>query len=63
MVKVKDYFDLKYGVNLEFLNMTEDTKGIPFVARTEKNNGVVGRVKLIDGITPKIWQRFLSQRS
>jgi len=52
MVKVKDYFDLKYGVNLEFFNMEEDSKGIPFVARTEKNNGVVGRVKLIGGINP-----------
>ena len=52
MVKVKDYFDLKYGVNLEFSNMEEDSNGIPFVARTEKNNGVVGKVKLIEGITP-----------
>lgn len=52
MVKVKEYFNLKYGANLEFLNMGEDPKGIPFVARTEKNNGVVGRVKLIEGISP-----------
>lgn len=52
MVQVKDYFDLKYGVNLEFFNMEEDPNGIPFVARTEKNNGVVGKVKLIDGVLP-----------
>ena len=52
MVKVKDYFDLKYGANLEFSSMEEDSEGIPFVARTEKNNGVVSRVKLIEGITP-----------
>ncbi|MFH2023754.1 MAG: restriction endonuclease subunit S [Candidatus Micrarchaeota archaeon] len=52
MVQVKDYFDLKYGVNLEFSNMEEDAKGISFVARTEKNNGVVGRVKFIEGINP-----------
>ena len=52
MVKVNEYFDLKYGVNLEFSNMEENPEGIPFVARTEKNNGVVGRVKLIEGITP-----------
>jgi len=52
MVKVKEYFDLKYGVNLEFSNMEEDQKGINFVSRTEKNNGVVGKVKLIKGINP-----------
>ncbi|MFH1472220.1 MAG: restriction endonuclease subunit S [Nanoarchaeota archaeon] len=52
MVKVKDYFDLNYGVNLEFSNMEEDSNGIPFVARTEKNNGIVGKVKLIEGINP-----------
>ncbi len=52
MVKVNEYFDLKYGVNLEFSNTEENSKGIPFVARTEKNNGVVGKVKLIEGITP-----------
>ncbi|OGH06504.1 MAG: hypothetical protein A2W22_06075 [Candidatus Levybacteria bacterium RBG_16_35_11] len=52
MVKVKEYFDIKYGVNLEFSNIEKDPRGIPFVARTEKNNGVVGRVKLIEGINP-----------
>jgi hypothetical protein len=52
MVKVKDYFELKYGVNLEFSNMEEDPNGISFVARTEKNNGIVGRVKFIEGIAP-----------
>lgn len=52
MVKVKDYFDVKYGVNLEFYKMEEDLNGIPFVARTENNNGVVGRVKLLDGVKP-----------
>lgn len=52
MVQVQEYFDLKYGVNLEFTDMQEDPNGIPFVSRTEKNNGVVGRVKPISGIKP-----------
>lgn len=56
-MKIKDLFDYKYGVNLELLNCQEtfvkDSKSVNFVSRTSLNNGVVSRVKLIDGITPQ----------
>ncbi|MCL2540263.1 MAG: restriction endonuclease subunit S [Firmicutes bacterium] len=54
-MKVKDLFDLKYGVNLELMRCEETTApdGINFVARTSQNNGVVARVKLIDGVEPQ----------
>ena len=54
-MKVKNLFDLKYGVNLELIRCEETIApdGINFVARTSQNNGVVARVKLIDGIEPQ----------
>lgn len=51
-VKIKDYFDIKYGINLDFAKMIECENGIPFVSRTEKNNGVCGFVEQIKEITP-----------
>ncbi|MCM1174569.1 MAG: restriction endonuclease subunit S [Blautia sp.] len=50
-------FYVKYGVNLE-LNICEevlekDNTNVNFVSRTEDNNGVSSRVKLIDGIEPQ----------
>ena len=54
-MKVNDLFDIKLGTNLE-LNALEIAKpnedGVNFVARTSKNNGVVARVKMINGIEP-----------
>lgn len=56
-MKIKDLFDYKYGVNLELLNCQEtfvnDNSSVNFVARTSLNNGVVSRVKLIDGLLPQ----------
>jgi len=46
-VEVKEYFDVKYGVNLELVNLAQSNKGINFVSRTSQNNGVSARVKLI----------------
>jgi hypothetical protein len=44
LVKVSDLFDVVYGVNLELVNLTQckstDVNSIPFVSRTENNNGV-----------------------
>lgn len=53
LVKISTLFDIIYGVNLELINSTEckstDYNSIPFVSRTEKNNGVSAFVeKLID---------------
>jgi len=56
-MKVKDLFDVQYGVNLELLTCeattAQDSEGINFVARTSNNNGVVAKVKRIDGINPQ----------
>lgn len=52
MVKVCDYFDLKYGVNLELVNLEQDDNGINFVSRTATNNGVSAKVKFLDSIEP-----------
>lgn len=52
MKKLSEIFNFWYGVNLEYINCIEDENGIPFVSRTSKNNGVVGRVHPISGITP-----------
>lgn len=52
LIKLREYFEIKYGVNLEFQNMKLCNKGIPFVSRTEKNNGITGFVEKIDNIIP-----------
>ena len=52
MIALKDLFDLKYGVNLEFYKMEEEKNGIPFVSRQSVNNGVVGFVKQESDIIP-----------
>lgn len=55
-MKICDLFDVQYGINLELVNCqlttTDDPEGVNFVARTANNNGVVARVKTIDGKTP-----------
>ena len=45
IVKVKDLFDIKYGVNLELNKCELDSNGINFVSRTFSNNGVSAKVK------------------
>ena len=50
MVKVSDYFKVKYGVNLELVNLEKDKDGVNFVSRTSSNNGVSAKVKLIDSV-------------
>ena len=56
-MKIKDLFDYKYGVNLELMNCQEaisgDKNAVNFVARTSINNGVVAKVKLIEGLIPQ----------
>lgn len=56
LVKINDIFEVKYGVNLELVNIEECEKGdlnsINFVSRTEKNNGVSAFVQKINGIEP-----------
>ena len=52
MKKLSEIFNYWYGVNLELINCQEDKKGIPFVARTSENNGIVARVSKMAEITP-----------
>ncbi|MDE5843922.1 MAG: restriction endonuclease subunit S [Muribaculaceae bacterium] len=52
MKKLSEIFNYWYGVNLEYINCIEDNNGIPFVSRTSKNNGVVGKVQPVAGIMP-----------
>jgi hypothetical protein len=44
LVKLSDLFEPKYGVNLELINLEQcqpaDVGAVPFVSRTEKNNGI-----------------------
>ncbi len=54
LVKVKDLFDVSYGVNLELnaLVQTESPESVNFVSRTGKNNGVSARVAPLPGVSP-----------
>lgn len=55
--KVKDIFDVKYGINMELnaciIADENDRDAINFVARTEENNGISAKVKLVEGKTPQ----------
>jgi len=50
LVKVSEIFDVKYGVNLELNKLTQDTKGVNFVSRTAKNNGVSAKVRNLKNV-------------
>jgi len=56
-MKLSDIFEIKYGVNLELNKMETIDKisndAVNFVSRTDKNNGVTARVKIIDGVEPQ----------
>ena len=55
--KVNELFNVKYGINMELDACIEaepnDPEAVNFVARTEANNGVSARVKLVDGKEPQ----------
>jgi len=52
--RIWDLFDVQYGPSLELVRLKPDPgpTGINFVSRTSKNNGVSGRVAVIEGIEP-----------
>ncbi len=56
LVKLSSVFDVSYGVNLELVNLDKcsstSSKSIPFVSRTEKNNGVSAFVDKVINIEP-----------
>ncbi len=49
LVKISELFTIKYGNSLELINLmkckSEDTNSIPFVSRTENNNGISAYVQ------------------
>ena len=55
--KVKDIFDVKYGINMELnaciIADANDNNAVNFVSRTEDNNGISARVKLVEGKIPQ----------
>ena len=52
LVSLSSLFYVQYGVNLELNAMTPDPDGIAFVGRSERNNGITGRVKKLPNVTP-----------
>ncbi|MFA5299533.1 MAG: restriction endonuclease subunit S [Lutibacter sp.] len=56
LVPVSKLFDVVYGINLELVNLTQckstDKNAIPFVSRTENNNGVSAFVEFELDIDP-----------
>jgi len=56
LVKISDLFEVKYGVNLELINLNEAPKRaedtVCFVSRTENNNGVSAFVEKTSEIRP-----------
>lgn len=52
IVKLKDIFSFSMGNKLDKNKMQLDSNGISFVSRGSKNNGITGRVKLLDGVLP-----------
>lgn len=52
LVPLSELFKVTYGVNLELNKMTKNPDGIPFVGRSDRNNGVTARVTEIKGIKP-----------
>ncbi len=56
LVKISDLFTIKYGNSLELINLVQckstDKNAVPFVSRTEKNNGVSAYVKAEIDIEP-----------
>jgi hypothetical protein len=52
MVPLSQLFSVTYGVNLELNRMSLNATGIPFVGRSDRNNGVTARVAPVPGLVP-----------
>ncbi len=52
LVSLSKLFSVTYGVNLELNKMIHNPNGIPFVGRSERNNGVTGRVTQLPNVKP-----------
>lgn len=49
-MKISEIFKITYPKTLIYSEMTPDEEGINFVSSQDKNNGIVGRVKIEEGI-------------
>lgn len=52
LVKLRDIFHVKYGVNLELNSLVHDETGVNFVSRTTRNNGISAKVERLPDIEP-----------
>jgi hypothetical protein len=52
LVPLSTLFSVTYGVNLELNKMVLDTEGIPFVGRSDRNNGVTAKVAPVHDTPP-----------
>lgn len=52
MISLDELFSIEYGNSFELNKLELNPKGVNFVSRTEKNNGVSAKVSHIEGITP-----------
>ena len=52
LVRVQDLFEVLAGTSLELNSLTQVEGGVPFVARSAKNNGVTAFVTAPPGIVP-----------
>ena len=52
LTSLSNIFVIKTSKSLELINCEEQADGIPFVARTSSNNGIVARVKAIEDLDP-----------
>jgi hypothetical protein len=50
MIKLNSLFDVIYGINLDLNKLKKIEKGIPYVGRSKKNNGVTAYVEKNDKI-------------
>ena len=51
-----EIFDIKYGNSLELVKLKKHPDGVNFVARTQKNNGVVAKV--VKPFSGRKWKRY-----
>ena len=52
VIEVRELFEVAYGHSLELSRLTPDPAGVNFVSRTAKHNGVVIKVKTLNGVIP-----------
>ncbi len=52
LVQISDLFDIEYGNSFSLNELNQTQKGINFISRTQKNNGVAAIVEAYQNIPP-----------